>query len=125
MHGGPQSGDKLEIETKASQSLFAVVGNIAAGLGQIDQSEQPEVYQDLIDNTIVGLQSATESILGARAELGARFNSIESAKTQHEDLTLQLQQVRSGIEDLDFAEAVSNLAYQSFVLEAAQQSFIA
>ena len=34
------------------------------------------------------------------------------------------EEIKSKIEDLDFAEAVSDLAYESFVLEAAQQSFV-
>ena len=58
------------------------------------------------------------------ADLGARFNSLEAAKDLHNDVILQLDTLRSGIEDLDFAEAVSDLAFQSFVLEAAQQSFL-
>jgi len=35
-----------------------------------------------------------------------------------------MQDVLSRIQDLDFAKAVSDLTYQSFVLQAAQQSFV-
>ena len=49
---------------------------------------------------------------------------MDAVKDMHQELSLQLQEVLSEIEDLDFAEAVSNLSYQSFILEAAQQSFV-
>ena len=42
----------------------------------------------------------------------------------HDSLNLEARTVLSDIEDLDFAEAASRLSFQSFLLEAAQQSFI-
>ena len=81
-------------------------------------------FRKLIDDTIVGLNNATDVILRTRADIGARFNSLSAATSIHDDIMLQLESVRSSVEDLDFAEAVSDLAYQSFVLEAAQQSFL-
>ena len=59
-----------------------------------------------------------------QADLGARMNSIDSTRNLHVDLELQAQEVLSKVRDLDFAEAVSRLSYQSFLLEAAQQSFV-
>ncbi|HEY9118883.1 MAG TPA: flagellar hook-associated protein 3, partial [Marinobacter sp.] len=32
-------------------------------------------------------------------------------------------EIRSELQDVDYAEAISNLSFQSFVLQAAQQSF--
>jgi len=33
------------------------------------------------------------------------------------------EEIRSELRDVDYAEAISNLSFQSFVLQAAQQSF--
>ena len=42
----------------------------------------------------------------------------------HEEQNLATQSLVSKVRDLDYAEAVSRLSFQSFVLEAAQQSFV-
>ena len=122
--GAPQEGDKFVLTTVQQQGLLDTVNGIAKGLVNVDAIAEPEEFQQLIDATVVGLNNATNNILEARAELGARFNSIGAAKDMHEDLVLQLQETLSGIEDLDFAEAISRLSFQSFILEAAQQSFV-
>ncbi len=122
--GAPQEGDYLIVETSKQRSLFDTVKGVADGLKEIDAATNPQGFKSLIDTSLASLENATTNLLRTRADIGARFNSIAAATDMHDDLTLQLQEVRSSIEDLDFAEAVSELAYQSFVLEAAQQSFI-
>ncbi len=122
--GSPQEGDAFVIETSDKKSVFATVQDLADGLLDIDPAVDPQAFEDLIDNTIVGLENASNGMSLARSGIGARFNTIAASRDLHEDLALQLKTVRSDIEDLDFSEAVSDLAYQSFVLEAAQQSFI-
>ncbi|MEE4284142.1 MAG: flagellar hook-associated protein FlgL [Pseudomonadales bacterium] len=124
IQGTPVEGDQFIIETTRQQSLFQTVKGIADGLVEVDAATDPEAFRNLIDTTIAGLEGATDVMLEARADIGARFNSLTAAKNLHEDVSLQLQTVRSSIEDLDFAKAISDLAYQSFVLEAAQQSFV-
>ena len=122
--GTPQAGDQFIVATTKHNSLFNTVTSIVDGLKDINPAESAEDFQQLIDRSIDGLNAASDKLLGARAEIGARFNTLAATTDLHQDINLQLQEVRSRIEDLDFAEAVSNLAYESFVLEAAQQSFI-
>ena len=122
--GSPQVGDSFVVETTDKKSIFATVQDLAAGLLEIDPTVDAAKYDSLINDSIVGLENATNGLLLARSSIGARFNTITASRDLHEDLSLQLKAVRSDIEDLDFSEAVSDLAYQSFVLEAAQQSFI-
>lgn len=122
--GEPAVGDKFVVETNRHQGLLQTVQNIANGLKDIDAISQPEEFSNLIDSTIAGLQNGLNNVLEVRAELGARLNTMDATRALHDDVTLQLQEVLSGIEDLDFAEAVSDLSYRSFILEAAQQSFV-
>lgn len=124
INGDPAVGDKFVISTNRDQGLLDTVNSIAAGLNQIDAATQPDAFRALIDSTIKGLESGLNNVLEVRADLGARLNSAQSVKDLHSDVSLQLQEVLSGIEDLDFAQAVSELSFQSFVLEAAQQSFV-
>ncbi|HSX71277.1 MAG TPA: flagellin, partial [Pseudomonas sp.] len=70
------------------------------------------------------LENGQSSVLKARGEIGARLNVVDSTITSNEDLSLINASIRSDLEDLDYAEALSRLSLQSVVLEAAQQSFV-
>jgi flagellar hook-associated protein 3 FlgL len=65
-----------------------------------------------------------EHLVGFRAKAGARLNALESQQGINESLLLQLEVTRSGIEDLDYAEAASRLSQESITLQAAQQAFV-
>jgi flagellar hook-associated protein 3 FlgL len=58
-----------------------------------------------------------------RSQLGARLNVVENARSLSADVKLVSQEVLSELSDVDFAEAVSRLSLQTFLLEAAQQSY--
>jgi flagellar hook-associated protein 3 FlgL len=58
-----------------------------------------------------------------RSEVGARLNVIENTEGLAADIDLVSKEVLSKLSDVDFAEAVSRLSLQSFLLETAQQSY--
>ena len=122
--GALLEGERFVVGVTEQQSVFDTIDQVASGLLDLSAESEPEEFQAMIDRAISGLNSAADNIISVRAEIGTRFNTLEASRTLHEDVTLQLTEVRSNIEDLDFTKAVSDLAYQSFVLEAAQQSFI-
>ncbi|WP_281955339.1 flagellin, partial [Pseudophaeobacter arcticus] len=59
-----------------------------------------------------------------RSKIGARLNTLETARNTQDSLDLANNEIVSELRDLDYAEAVSRLTFQSFVLEAAQSSFV-
>ncbi len=124
VQGSPLPGETVTLATTLRKSLFNTVRDVANGLVNTDAVAEPDAFRQLIDSTIAGLNNATDVVLQTRADIGARFNTMAATKDLHEELAVQLQATRSDLEDLDFTEAISDLAYQSFVLEAAQQSFV-
>ena len=74
--------------------------------------------------SLTELDNAVENILGVRAQAGARLNAIDREREVNDSMLFELEQARSAVEDIDFAEAASRLSRQSLVLEAAQQSFV-
>jgi flagellar hook-associated protein 3 FlgL len=70
------------------------------------------------------LDRVIDHLLGFRATAGARLNALESQENINEALLVQLEQTRSTIEDLDYAEAASRLSQESVTLQAAQQAFV-
>lgn len=75
-------------------------------------------------NTLDQIDRAMEHMVGFRAVAGARLNALESQQGINEAVLLQLESTRSGIEDLDYAEAASRLSQESIVLQAAQQALV-
>lgn len=124
LSGTPVAGEQVVLTTSNTRSVFDTVRAVADGLRDLDPQADPEALSALLDRTVESLNDASNNLSRVRADVGARFSSIAVAQDLHQDVNLQLQSMRSEIEDLDFTEAVSNLAYQSFVLEAAQQSYI-
>jgi flagellar hook-associated protein 3 FlgL len=124
LFGDPQPGDRFIVETTERQSIPETVQRLSDGLKNLGASAtDQETLGKLIDASVANLDSAMESVLQVRAEIGARLNTAESSTQLHEDVTLASKELLSKLRDLDYAEAVSRLQLQTFVLEAAQSSY--
>ena len=118
-------GFDFVLKTAEKQSVFTTIEKLVYGLENIDKSSPggQADYDDLIANSLINLDNAQESIILKQTELGGRMNAVESTKTFLEDSSVYTNEIRSQLQDVDYAEAISNLSFQSFVLQAAQQSF--
>ena len=121
----PGAGDTYTLKISEKQSVFATIENLVAGLETLNKGDGQgnAAYDDLIAQTLVNLDSAQESLLLKQTELGGRMNVVESTQAFLEDSSVYSNEIRSQLQDVDYAEAISNLTFQSFVLQAAQQSF--
>ena len=118
-------GDEFTLRAGEKQSVFASIENLIDGLDNIDKGSPggQAAYDDLIAASLQNLDNAQESIVQKQTELGGRLNAVESTKSFLEDSSVYSEDIRSQLRDVDYAEAISNLSFQSFVLQAAQQSF--
>jgi len=118
-------GSSFQIDTNKKQSVFGTIETLIAGLDGLSKGtpEGRAHYDDLIASSLTNLDNAQESFLLKRTELGGRMNAVESTKSFLEDSSVYTNEIRSELQDVDYAEAISNLSFQSFVLQAAQQSF--
>jgi len=74
-------------------------------------------------DSLVNVDNAQTSVLEVRAEIGARMNTLTTTQELHEEVDVISVGLISSLKDLDYAEAVSQLTFESFVLQAAQQSY--
>ena len=95
-------------------SMFEALYDFAVGL----EANSPTT------TTLTRLDSALDAVLDTRASIGARLNAIDSQRNMNDSFDLMLQQNRSTLEDLDYAEAVSRFERQMLALQASQQSFV-
>jgi flagellar hook-associated protein 3 FlgL len=66
---------------------------------------------------------ALDHILSARATVGANLKELDNLDSAGQDLGLQYKQTLSGLQDVDYTKAISDLNLQQVSLQAAQQSF--
>jgi flagellar hook-associated protein 3 FlgL len=67
---------------------------------------------------ITAVDDALDTILSARAEVGAKMNRVEAAQGRQNLLQVNLEDLRSKSEDTDFTEAVSKFSIQETVYKA-------
>ena len=80
--------------------------------------------RDAVALGLTNLDNGMTVLDQGRGQIGARLNVIESALTDNEDVTLVNKSVQAELRELDYAEALSRLSFQSIILEAAQQSYV-
>lgn len=121
----PGPGDSFTVGVSEKQSIFGTIETMIDGLESISKTSPKSTaeYDALIAETLANLDNAQESIILKQTELGGRLNAVESTTAFLEDSGLYTKEIRSQLQDVDYAEAISNLTFQSFVLQAAQQSF--
>lgn len=125
INGAPANGDSFDIVPSTNQSIFATLDSLAALLEStpdtaLGKTQRANGLTEALGNIDQGL----DNLLLARAGIGARLREVDDLQSVGEDLGLQYQQTLSGLRDLDYARALSDLARQQAILEAAQQSFL-
>ena len=96
------------------KSVFAILEDLATDL----EANAPN------GASLDQLDSAMDQFLGFRVSIGARLNALDSQEKINVSMLIQLEQTRSVVEDLDYAEAASRLSRESITLQAAQQAFV-
>lgn len=124
INGNPKPGDEFLIDSTEKQSITDTMYRLIDGLSRLeDNPEDADTLDNLIASTLNNLAFAESSISQVRSELGARLNIIENTASQAADIEIVSKSVLSELRDVDFAEAVSRLTLQTFLLETAQQSY--
>lgn len=124
LKGEPAPGDSFVVDTTDQQGLLGNLEEFVSALQQYGDSEADRaMLQASREGAMGNLENAQTRLLETRASVGSRLNTVESARTSNEEFRLVTQEARSELADLDYAEAVSRLTQESFVLEAAQASF--
>jgi len=122
--GNPNPGDVFTVESTNRQDVFKTFKNLTDGLNELADTPQGKAdLEALIDTTLQNLDNALESVIEVQSDVGGRLNVVDTSRDTQEEINLVNQTVLSGIRDLDYAEAVSKLSFQTFVLEASQSTF--
>lgn len=120
-----QPGDRVLVESSNKQDVLSTMARFQQAMANYENTpEGREQLSGVIANTLDGLGKAHDSSLEVITKIGARMNTLESARDMHLDAKLFNEEVLSQLQSVDYAEAATRLSQQSMILQAAQQSFL-
>ncbi len=104
---------------------FAASGGGTTNIGEVIYRLAADLEAGTADPAAMAdIDSALERVVMTRTKIGARMNAIEDQKTANEAFDLAVTELRSSLEDLDYAEAIGRFNQQLAALQASQQAFI-
>ena len=74
---------------------------------------------------ITAIDTNLENVRSIRTEFGVRMNRVEDQQLLNDNFNLRLQETLSGLEDLDYTKAITEMNLQMVALEAAQKAYTA
>lgn len=128
LDGVPNGTETISITADPAREKQGVLDTIyqlrTALEDNADSPEGSRATRDAVAAAITNIDHAMVTIDQTRGDIGARMNIIETTQTNNEDVTLVNQAVQAELREVDYPEALSKLAFQSIILEAAQQSYV-
>ena len=122
--GAPADGDTFTVEPSVNKSLFATLEDIVGALR--DPATTPAgvaAVNNAMALALGDIDQGLDKVLEVRAGVGVRLQQVQSQLDINDSFNLQLQETLSGIQDLDYAEAISRFNLELTALQAAQQSY--
>jgi flagellar hook-associated protein 3 FlgL len=123
--GAPADGDTFTVKASVNQDMFATINNLITTLRSPTGSVAANAsYQNALNSAMSNVDNALDHVLTVRAQVGARLKEVASAQSTSGDLSVTYSQRLSGLQDLDYAKALSDFQLQQTSFEAAQKSFL-
>ena len=88
-----------------------------------DENISDSDYTQAISDALIGVDNSLTSILDSISMLGSKMNTAQSVLGSNLDIEIAHKSARAEIEEVDYAEAVSELSKQEAALQAAQATF--
>lgn len=121
LQGNAATGDTLQVQGGATQSMFASIGNL---INAFENTPPGAESSNIVNRQIEGVDQSLQRVLDVQSRVGARMNTLDTQKSTSGDLSVQNQAAISQISDLDMPSAISKLNLQAVALQAAQQTYV-
>lgn len=103
-------GDIFTSQTGGSADLFQHLDDLKTAL----ENNNINGIQEQIDN----LTSAQKQVTEYQSYCGSKTNSLETAKSNHEDLNLQITDMMSQVEDADLTALITDFQMKQIAMQA-------
>ncbi|MGO4176028.1 hypothetical protein, partial [Bosea sp. TAF32] len=106
-------------------NLKAVIDALKAPINTgLNQEAANANLQNVIATGIRQFSNSLDNVLTVRSSVGSRLNEVDALDTIGENRALSNAQTLSGLQDLDYAAAISEFYQRQTALQGAQQSFM-
>ncbi|MCQ2042728.1 flagellar hook-associated protein FlgL [Stutzerimonas kunmingensis] len=129
LDGAPVGGETIRVipdassgEIKEKQGILNTIASLRSSLE--DPTTSNSGVRDAVAVALTNIDHGMISVDAARGNIGARLNVIETTQIDNEDVALVNKSVQAELRELDYAEALSRLSFQTVILEATQQSYV-
>lgn len=119
--GGAASTVEFTLSQPEKKNLAVTLDEIVAALN--DPTVSGDALSEALNDALVGLDNGLKEVSNTVATIGGRVKVATSVYESNLDLEIANKDARSKIEDVDYAEAISELSKQETALQAAQQTF--
>jgi flagellar hook-associated protein 3 FlgL len=127
IQGAPNSGDTFTVAPSTNQSMFTTITNLINTLKTGITAGTPGsqgAYTAGVNAGINELNNDLNSVLTARASLGARMNQGTTLTDMQSGIDIQYKQTLSSLQDVDYNKAITSLTQEQTALTASQKSFL-
>ena len=125
LKGGPLENDYFTLSPSANKNIFATMQSAIDTLNSTGPSDaEKAVRLTQMSMSQLEIDNALGNIVNTRSKVGARMNTISNQKEIGQDFKLVSQSTMSKLEDLDMAQAISDLKMDQTALEISQQTFV-
>jgi len=123
--GTPAAGDTFTAQPSSNQDIFTTLDSMIKALNaNVSSSAATKAaFKNQMTEIRQNLSQAFQHILTAQTSVGARRLELDNLTSASSDKDLQYQTDLGKLQDLDYTKAVSDMANQKMVLEAAQLTF--
>jgi flagellar hook-associated protein 3 FlgL len=117
------SGDN--VFQAGGNDVFNTLSNLVTLLNTpITDAATQAAFSSGLATAISNMQGSVDNVLNVRAGIGSKLNELDALDVSGTDRDLQYSKSLSDLQDTDYASALSDLAKQQTIMEAAQKSFV-
>jgi flagellar hook-associated protein 3 FlgL len=122
--GQPANGDQMSIGPSQQKDVFAMLDDLISLVKNPATTDaQRAQFQTGMFNVQSELSTAFDTINNVRTSVGTRLAALDDADNSLATQTVTLKSTLSSVEDVDLAQASSELSKRSLMLQAAQMAY--
>ncbi len=122
--GAPADGDRFDVQPSGFRSVF---DTLAQAIDALRAPAGDAAGRAKLKTALAGAQAsidqALDHLLLKRADIGSALAELDAYASLNDERTLEYQGRLSSVEDLDYAEAVADLARRQATFDAAIRSY--
>ena len=122
--GSANTGDAYVIRPSENQDIFSMVNDFTLAMqnSPVTAADKASQQQD-INAILVNMDQALSHLNNKRSLVGARLNTIDSARNENDAVNLQLNRTVADLEDADITDTIIKLQTNINSLETLQKSY--